>query len=619
MIQFLRDKTTSIVTKIFLLLLAVSFSLWGIEGVFNRMANDPVALTVGDQEVRLQQVAAEYQRTLDYVRRQSGTELNPMLRRVILEQTLAQFTQQLASAQLAEDLDLPVARATLRREIAAMPVFQNEAGQFDPTQFQLVLRQVGLSEEMLLERVAAEHATRNLWQAVLDGVPTPAPLVEAVARQATVERQLAFVRLPIDPARATATEGALKTYHKDNVQAFMTEEQRTVDVLHVDPAALAKSIQISEADAQAYYAKHQQDFGVQEQRTVTQLVLPSRADADTALALAQGGKPLAAIPSELKQARFVDLGTVKRGDLLKELAEPAFTAAQGKVVGPVESSLGWHLLQVTAITPGTTRTFADARSEIERSLAGAKAYEQAVGIVNTIEDAVFAGESLQQAASEHGLKIVTLTGMTITPQTDEPPLLRDNPKLLQDIFKAPIHEPASFAEIQDGSMVTFTVTAITPPRAKTFAESRAAVEEAYRKTQAETAATQRAAAISKAVGKGAPLEKAAEGLTIETTAFTGRAGTVDGLPEGALDKVFQAPIGQAVMDTADDAVIVAVAVAERQRPGLTAEDTTQAKAAATQAVQESLQSEFNTALQGALQQRHEIKRNEKALARLLSE
>lgn len=619
MIQFIRDKTTSIVTKIFLVLLALSFSLWGAEGFVRRFTGDPVVLTVGEREARLQQVSVAYKRTLESIRRQSGAELNPMLRRVVMEQTLAQLTQELAAAQLAEDLQVPVARATLRREIAATPIFQNEAGQFDPVQFQTALRQIGLSEADLLDRLATEHAVRGLWQAVLEGVPTPEPLVAAVAQQATEQRQIAFVTVPVTPAAVQVTEDALKTYHTNNARTFMTPEQRTVELVRIDPAVLARALKVSEADVAAYYQTHMAQFSVPEQRKVAQLVLSSRADADRALALVQEGKTLAGIPALLKGARFVDLGMVKREDLLKELAEPAFGVVKGKVAGPVESALGWHLIAVSDITPGATKPLDAVRAEIENTLADSRAYDQAVSAVNAIEDAIFNGEPLRQAAEEQGPKVETLQNLTLAPQTGDPAVLSDNSKLRQDMFKAVLNEPAAFTELADSSMVTFAVTGIVPPREQTFAEARTAIEQAYRTEQARTTASKRADDIAAAVGTGTAFDVAAKGLKITLTAFAGRAETVADLPASALDKLFAAPVGQPITDTTETGEIVAVSVAARQRPGQTATDAEQATAAAKQAVSESLRGEFNAALEAALQQRHAVKRNEKALARLLAE
>ena len=59
-----------------------------------------------------------------------------------------------------------------------------------------------------------------------------------------------------------------------------------------------------------------------------------------------------------------DLGWLERGQLAGALEQAIFAALPGKLIGPVESEFGWHLLVVEAIRPGGIRPFAECREEI---------------------------------------------------------------------------------------------------------------------------------------------------------------------------------------------------------------------------------------------------------------
>jgi parvulin-like peptidyl-prolyl isomerase len=37
---------------------------------------------------------------------------------------------------------------------------------------------------------------------------------------------------------------------------------------------------------------------------------------------------------------------VTRGDLLRELEEPAFSIGKGSITNPIKTSMGWHILEV---------------------------------------------------------------------------------------------------------------------------------------------------------------------------------------------------------------------------------------------------------------------------------
>ncbi len=85
---------------------------------------------------------------------------------------------------------------------------------------------------------------------------------------------------------------------------------------------------------------------------VRQLLLPTEEEAQAALERLNSGEDFAALAQELTadpQARQSggDLGYIGRGDMPAAVEEPLFAADVGELVGPVRTSAGYHILQVT--------------------------------------------------------------------------------------------------------------------------------------------------------------------------------------------------------------------------------------------------------------------------------
>ena len=73
--------------------------------------------------------------------------------------------------------------------------------------------------------------------------------------------------------------------------------------------------------------------------------------AMAAFARLQGGADFAEVAAAESEdpgskARGGDLGTFGRGEMVPEFERAAFSAPVGRVVGPVRSPFGWHLIQV---------------------------------------------------------------------------------------------------------------------------------------------------------------------------------------------------------------------------------------------------------------------------------
>lgn len=610
MITFLRQKTTSWVAKAFLVVLAVGFAATGMESAFMRSRNDPAVITVGDASVHLSTVQASFRHNIDLYRSQLGQEPDGMLRRMILDQTVEQLARGLAAKQLAGDLGLPVARATLRSEIANTDVFRNPLGQFDPQQFHFMLQRIGMTEDAFLERLAAEEAQRYLRQAVRNNVAAPAPFVDAVTALAGEERNIAFVEVPVEPEKMQPKQGELEKFYSENQGRFMTPERRDVEMLVIDPRQLGKQATIADADVQAFFDKNRASFGTPERRALQQVVFRDEAAAKAAFAKVGGGTPFADLPKALPDAKLeiADLGTVTRDEIPAPLAGAAFKTAAGAVAAPVQSPLGWHLLHVTGVTVGQEPDLAEAKDKIRQQLADQAGYDRAVQLTGEIEDAIFAGATLEAAARDHGLAVTKLEGLATdgTLANGQKAPFAADPKLLLDIRKAALNEPQPFAERPDGTLLAFRVTAIVAPQPRPLAEVREDALKQWQEKTARAAALAKADGIAAAVGTGKAFAEAAKPLAVAESGFVARLrqeGVDAPLPDAVLDRAFTTAPNTPVVVDAGERFYVAMPLAQRPNAALTAAEKALARQTAMDSVKASLADEIDQTLLAAVKAR----------------
>ncbi len=92
-----------------------------------------------------------------------------------------------------------------------------------------------------------------------------------------------------------------------------------------------------------------------------------------------------------------------------ELAEAAFAAPVGTVPAPVHSALGWHVLKVTAVTPGVDRPLDQVRDELRAQVLADKAADLIYDRASKIEDLLAGGTPLDDLPGDLGLAAVTGT------------------------------------------------------------------------------------------------------------------------------------------------------------------------------------------------------------------
>ena len=132
----------------------------------------------------------------------------------------------------------------------------------------------------------------------------------------------------------------------------------------------------SAAQMQAYYQKNRSSFDTPATRTVRHVLVKTRAQAETVYALLKAHDTNAewakvakrySIDTATKNSGGA-LGAIHKGEMVKPFEDAAFALALDTVSRPVHSQYGWHVLEVTKITPAKKSTYASAKSSILSTL-----------------------------------------------------------------------------------------------------------------------------------------------------------------------------------------------------------------------------------------------------------
>ena len=159
MLNALRKNAGSWVVKVLLLLLVVSFAIWGIGDIFYGGSQNPTVATVGDAEIPASELADAFNRAVANLQRRLGPEFDreQAIQLGVMQQALQELIGQRLIALRANDMGLAVSDEALRTLVTEDPVFQT-GGQFDRTRFDQLLRANGLSEDAYLASLRQQRS-----------------------------------------------------------------------------------------------------------------------------------------------------------------------------------------------------------------------------------------------------------------------------------------------------------------------------------------------------------------------------------------------------------------------------------------------------------------------------
>jgi peptidyl-prolyl cis-trans isomerase D len=548
MLNALRKRAGSWVVKILLMLLVVSFAIWGIGDVFFGSARNPAVAKVGESEITAEELANAFNQSLRNLQRRVGTQIDRQ--QAIQLGLMQQALQDLISRRLidlrANDMGLTVTDATLRDLVTKDPLFQ-VAGRFDRARFEQLLMTNGLTEEGYLASLRQDVMRGTLTDGVAGPAVVPQTLVDAVYRYRNEQRSGRY--LVVETSSITdvpePSEEDLQAYHDAHQDRFTAPQYRALTFITLEPEDLVGEVEVTEDQIAAEYQARIESYRTPERRTVQQLLAPDRETIEAAARQLAEGKSLAEVGEAMSDqgVAFDDLGSVTRNDLPGELGDAVFAQAAGEVGSPVESPFGWHLFNVSAIQPETVTPLAKVHDKLAEELALAEARDRLPNLATQLDDELAAGVSLDEAAAAVGLtakKIAAVDSNGRDSSGATPADLPPWPEFLKTAFETPDGEVSLLEETDAGSYFVVSVDSVTEPRVKPLEEVQDAVAAAWTAEQRRDLAKQRAEALLARAGEVAALGQLADGAPVSQITSIKRddRGNTQGLTPGIVQALF---------------------------------------------------------------------------------
>jgi peptidyl-prolyl cis-trans isomerase D len=528
-------------------LLAGSFAVWGINDIFRGFGRAGLA-KIGDAEISIDRFKQNYQDRLQQISREIGRPL-PADRASALgldRQVLGEMIAQAGLDQRVHQMGLGLSDADIARRITSDPKLQNTNGQFDRAKFELILRNMGYSEQRFVAEQRQDILRRQILGSVAADLAVPKAWLEALNQFENQQRSIEYIAL--GPAQAgdipQPTDEELKKYFDERKILFRAPEYRNIAIVTVTPGELAKWMEVSDDDIKQAYDQRRSSFTTPEHRHVEQIVFPTLADAQTAADRIKNGAHFSEIASErgLKN-QDIDLGTIPKSRIVEPaVADAAFTLQEGEVSAPIQTPFGAALVTVLQIVPETTQPLADATQQLRSDIALERAKSQVRNLHDKVEDDRAGGSTIEEAAAKLKLPVSTY-------EVDRSGRDRDGKSLLNIPHGADVVKAAFASDVgvdndpidADGGYIWYDVAAIAPARERTLDEVKAEVEHRWHDDEVASRLKTKAADLVGKLNSGEQLAAlaSADGIKVQTAKNIKRATANGDISARMTDAVFQ--------------------------------------------------------------------------------
>jgi peptidyl-prolyl cis-trans isomerase D len=515
MLAFFRNISKSWVAKVFMGLLVVCFSIWGIKDVFHPAITTSV-ITAGAHTIE----PPEFKQMFEVYRKQT------------LQQTGQMITAQDAVAQgvdlrILQDLSSDEAMAEYIRRLGVVPsekligdalkqqplFFDKVSGKFDEKAYEQTLSENGLTPERFEASLHDEIAQNHLGAGMAAGLKEPLAYGALVASYELESRTLSYFLLSPNnvPPPTPPTDQQLQAFISQHADQLRRPETRLLTVVRFSAKALSPTLTPDPAEVQKIYDFRKDSLSTPEKRTLVEFPARDAGQAQAIAAKLQNG----ASPDDV--AKAFSVRPVAYTDAPKsavadpKVADAAFQLAPGQVSGPVQTALaGLAVIKVTGVTPAKAASFADAKPQIEAQarddLAKRKIYES----VQKYDDAHSTGATLAEAAKAAGASTaqfgpVSAQGADMKGQ----PIPALTPKLLKEAFGLAQGGETDLEDDGAGEYFAVHVDKIIPPAVPPLDDIRQPLTNYWMSMEMVKRLNAKADELSGKIRKGETLEAAA--------------------------------------------------------------------------------------------------------------
>jgi len=442
-LQVIRERLSGILAFFIFGILIIPFALVGVNSYFTTATSNAVA-KVNDFEITESDFSQGFQNYRRRMQSLMGESFDPEYfdQPVIRRQFLDSLIDQELINQVSEQSGLTVDDENLAAAIREIEAFQVD-GVFNAEVYQSRLQAQGTSTQEFESGMRTQLLQGQFPDAITSSaISTDTELARFVAIEDQQRSFRALVVTAATEAAPVATPGdadgepvadssaaepgaeAIQAWYDTHPQLFRSPEQVVIEYIELDASTLEEERAPDDEQLRARFEEQKSRFVTPESRLASHILIeiPEGAD-DAAVETARqaaadlakrvnDGEDFATLAREFsKDAGSAgvggDLGWIEPGFMVQAFEEGLYALTlDAPVSEPVQTSFGWHVIQLRDIRAAEGMTFEEARetllAEFTKESQERRFIEQADRLVDLIyEDPT----TLSTAAEELGLKV----------------------------------------------------------------------------------------------------------------------------------------------------------------------------------------------------------------------
>ncbi|SFB82848.1 peptidyl-prolyl cis-trans isomerase D [Marinospirillum celere] len=523
MLLKIREKSRGIIAYFIVGLIALAFSMWGMDSLFTAMRGDPNEVaSINGESISQRQVDRYAQQQMRQLMQSGQIDPDRIDMNQLRQFALSQLVQEELLRQQAKQLNMRISDQMLDRQLVQFDAFRNDAGRFDREIYTQRLRQQGLSPSDFRAQLREDLLNQQL----LDGFAVSEFMldqeVEDFQRLVGQQRDYRYflIRAENFMDQIDISDADVEAFYEAETERFMASERVRVDYLIFDPSSLLAGMEVTDQELEEEYQRFAAAFGGGSSYSAAHILLSfdNAAERQQALETLEqardeilAGADFGELASELSEDRVTarrggQLGTIEEGSLDPDFEQALFALEEvGDLSGVVETDFGLHLIQLTDLERAEAPPFEEVKEELRERLLAQPLRAATSDKLEELSNLSFSSEAISEVASATSLELQTSDWLI----TDQLEGFWAEADVAAELFSEEVIEDGWITEplrLEDGRYLVLAKNDHQPRQARPLQEVADEVRAELKRVEAQALAEQETERLQQALEAGESLD-----------------------------------------------------------------------------------------------------------------
>ena len=382
MIKKLGTSIKNIGTKTLILIIALSFAVWGLGDIFIGNTNPTIA-TVGKSKIKLNDFNLEYQTILNNIRQGSDEPLPEEFIKTlgIHNSVINNMINNEYINLLSKELGIIASDNFLRKSIIQNKNFHDQLGVFNKDYFNYFLNRYNISEKELVNISEKSLINDILIKTIGSAASTSKVIVNNFTKNRDTTRKAEIYEIDTSSLiikKKISNNEIIKHYDKIK-NNLLVPEKRHINLITINKNNINSDVVIEEDTILNIYNANLEFYKTPEKRKILQLIFDSESKAKEFL---KNAKDIEDINNYIIKNNInkddISLGSVTKKELSDDISNTSFNLKENNFSAIIKSAFGWKVLFLEDIILEKNISFDDVKKSIKEDL-----------INNTISERVY--------------------------------------------------------------------------------------------------------------------------------------------------------------------------------------------------------------------------------------